>query len=129
MSQDGFVGIRAVTGNVRVSQPIEQVTVAGFDSIEPRLLDWKAKSSMVEANQGANAEEIHAVGVESCAGGAGLQGHSLRSSVEVEDRAGFAAWANGMDVLAGMQTVLQGRRQEPPGSRPAAVQTGKVWPH
>ncbi len=61
---------------------------------------------MLEAYQGTDAGEIHAVRVKSCAGGAGCQGHGLSGTVEVEDRAGFAVWTNGMDALAGMQAVL-----------------------
>ena len=106
MSQDRLVGIRAIAGHVGVGQAIEQVKVASFDGVEPCLLDRKAKAGMVETNQGTNAGEIHVVGVKSHAGGAGCQGHGLCNTVEVEDRAGFAAWDNGMDALAGMQDVL-----------------------
>ena len=101
MSQDGFVGIRAVVGHLGVGWAIKRVAVAGFDCIEPRLLDWKAITSMVEADQGTNAGEIHAVGVKRRVGGAGCHGHGLRSPVEVDDRAGFAMWADGLDALAG----------------------------
>ena len=116
MSQDRFFGIWVIEGHVGVGQAIERVTVARFDSVKPCLLDWKAKAGMVEGNQGTNAGEIHAVRVKSCAGGAGCQGHGLSGTVEVEDRAGFAAWANGMDALAGMQAVMQGRCREDPGA-------------
>ena len=71
---------------------------------------------MVEADQGPNAGKIHAARVKSCSGGAGCQGYGLSGTVEVEDRAGFATWANGMDALAGMQAVMQGHRREDPGA-------------
>ena len=102
MSQDHLVGIWAIAGHIGVGQAIKQVTVSRFDGVKPCLLDWKAKAGMVEADQGTDAGEIHAARVKSCAGGAGCQGHGLSGTVEVEDRAGFAAWANGMDALAGM---------------------------
>ncbi len=102
MSQDCLVGIWAIAGHIGVGQAIKQVTVSCFDGVEPCLLDRKAKAGMVEADQGTDAGEIHAARVKSCAGGAGCQGHGLSGIVEVEDRAGFAVWANGMDALAGM---------------------------
>jgi hypothetical protein len=71
---------------------------------------------VVEANQGANAGEIHAVRVKSCAGGAGCHGQGLRSPVEVEDGAGFAMWANGLNALAGMQAVRQERHRGSTGN-------------
>ena len=116
MSQDLLAGIRAIAGHVGVGQAIKQVAVARFDSVKPRLLDQEAKAGIVEADQGTNAEEIHAARVNSCAGGAGCQGHGLSGAIEVEDRAGFAAWANSMDALAGMQPVMQGHCREDPGA-------------
>jgi hypothetical protein len=102
MSQDRLVGIWAIAGHIGVGQAIERVAVSRFGSIDPCLLDQKAKAGMVEASQGTKDGEIHAARVKSRAGGAGCQGYGLSGTVEVEDRAGFAAWANGMDALAGM---------------------------
>ncbi len=116
MSQDGLVGIWAIVGYIGVGQAIEQVAVSCFDSVEPCLLDWKAKAGMVEADQGTDAGEVHAARVKSRAGGVDRQGHGLGGTVEVEDRAGFASWANGMDALAGMQAVVQGPRPAAPGA-------------
>ncbi len=83
----------AIAGYIGVGQAIKGVAVSCFDSIEPCLLDWKAKAGMVEANQGTDAGEVHAARVKRRAGGVGCQGHGLGGAVEAEDRAGFALWA------------------------------------
>jgi hypothetical protein len=114
MSQDDLVGIRAIAGYIGVGQAIKRVTVSRFDSVEPCLLDWKAK--MVEADQGTAAGEVHAARVKRRAGGVGCQGHGLGGTVEIEDRAGFAAWAKCMDALAGMQAVVRGTCLAAPGA-------------
>jgi hypothetical protein len=116
MSQDGLVGIRTIAGYIGVGQAIERVAVSRFDSVKPCLLDWKAKAGMVEANQGTDTGEVHAARVKCCAGGVGCQGHGLSGTVEVEERAGFALWAKGMDALAGMQAVVSGTRPPAPGA-------------
>ncbi len=72
-----FVGIRAVAGHVGVGQTIKRVAVAGFDGVKPHLLDWKAKTNMVEANQGANAGEINGV-VQANVGQKLVKGNILR---------------------------------------------------
>ncbi len=64
---------------------------------------------MVEADQGADDGEVHAARVKRHAGGVCCQGHGLGGTIEVEDRAGFALWAKGMDALAGLQVVVHGR--------------------
>jgi hypothetical protein len=75
---------------------------------------------MVEADQGTDAGEVHAARVKRRAGGVGCQGHGLGGTVEVEDRAGFASWAKGMDALAdaltGMQAVVCRIRPAAPGA-------------
>jgi hypothetical protein len=103
MSQDGLIGIWAIAGYIGVGQAIKQVTVTCFDSVEPCLLDWKAKAGMVESNQGTDAGEVHVARIKHRAGGVGCQSHDLGCTVEVEDRIGFASWAKGLDALAEMQ--------------------------
>ncbi len=116
MSQDGLVGIRAIAGYIGVGQAIKRVTVSRFDSVEPCLLDWKAKAGMVEADQGTDAGEVYAATVKCRDGGVCCQGHGLGGTVEVEDRAGFTSWAKGMDALAGMQAVVRRTRPAAPGA-------------
>ena len=119
MSQDGFDDIQAIAGHVGVGEAILRVTVFGFDGVKPCLFDWKAKTS---------AGEIHATGVKSCAGGDSCQGHGLRGSIEVEDRAGSAEWANGMDNGCLGWDAGCAPRVPPgaPGNCPAAGQMGKA---
>ncbi len=116
MSQDGLVGIRAIAGYIGVGQAIGRVTITCFDSIELCLLDWKAKAGMVEADHCPDAGEVHAARIKHRAGGVGCQSHGLNGTVEIEDRAGFALWAQGMDALAGMQAVVHGTRPAPQGA-------------
>ena len=50
MPFDGFIGIWAVSCCVGVSKPRKGVKVTRFDSIEPRLLDWEAKTGVLDSN-------------------------------------------------------------------------------
>ncbi len=61
MAHDRLVSIQTVPVCIGVGEAIEGVAVAGFDGIQPSLLDWKAQAGMIEPNQGTNAGEIKAV--------------------------------------------------------------------
>ncbi len=64
IAHDCLVSIRTVPGCIGVGEAIEGVAVAGFDGVEPSLLDRKAQAGMIEFNQGTNAGGIKAVWVE-----------------------------------------------------------------
>ncbi len=82
-------------GCIGVGEAIKVVTVAGFDGIEPGLLDWKAKTGMIKSNQGTNAGKIKAAWVERGTCSTGCQGNSLGCTVEVVDQAGGPGSAGG----------------------------------
>ena len=50
MAHDRFILIRAIFGGIGVCEAFKGVTVAGFDGIQPGLLDWEPKTGMVEPN-------------------------------------------------------------------------------
>ncbi len=58
MAHNSLVSIRTLPGCIGVGEAIKGVTVAGFDGIEPSLLDRKAQAGVIESNQGTNAGEI-----------------------------------------------------------------------
>ena len=58
---------------------------------------------MVQTNQGSDAGEVEAVGVECDAGRPGCHSHGLCGIIQVEDGEGFAGCAGGMDALAGIR--------------------------
>ena len=64
MPEDGFIGIGAVLCSTGVGETFEGVTVASLDGIKPCLFSRIAKTSMVEAHEGAHAWEIKAAGVK-----------------------------------------------------------------
>ncbi len=77
MAHDRLIGVRTVLGRIGVSEALEGVAVAGFDGIEPSLLDREAQAGMIESNQGANAWEIKAAWVKWGTRGMSSQGNSL----------------------------------------------------
>ena len=50
MTHDCFVCIWEIFGGIGVCEAFEGVTVASFDGIKPGLLDWEAKTGMIESN-------------------------------------------------------------------------------
>ncbi len=77
MAHDHFVNIWTIPGCIGVGEAIEGVAVAGFDAVEPSLLDRKAQAGMVETNQVTNAGEIKASWVKWGTCSMGGQGNSL----------------------------------------------------
>jgi hypothetical protein len=63
MAHDCLVSIQTVPGCIGVGEAIKGVAVAGFDGVEPCLLDRKAQAGMIETNLGTYAGEIKAVWV------------------------------------------------------------------
>ncbi len=45
-----FFGVGTISSHVGVCETIKGVTVSCFNGIQPCLLDWEAKTSMVEAH-------------------------------------------------------------------------------
>ncbi len=88
ITHDCLVSVQTVPGCIGVGEAIEGVTVAGFDGVEPSLLDRKAQAGMIETNQGTNAGEIKAARVKWGTCGTGGQGNSLGCTVQVVDQAG-----------------------------------------
>ncbi len=103
MAHDHLVSVRTVPGCIGVGEAIKGVTVAGFDGIEPHLLDQKAQAGMIESNQGTNAGEIKAAWVKWGTCSTGCQGNSLVCTVQVVDQAGNPGSSGGKDALAGMR--------------------------
>ncbi len=64
MAHDHPIGIRTVPGSIGVGEALKGVAVAGFDSVEPSLLDSEVQAGMIEPNLGTNAGEIKAVWVK-----------------------------------------------------------------
>ncbi len=89
MAYDHLVSVQTVSGCIRVGEAIKGVTVAGFDGIEPSLLDQKAQAGMLESNLGTNAGEINAAWVKWGTSGMGCQGNSLGCTVQVVDQTGY----------------------------------------
>ncbi len=85
MAHDCLISVRTVHGSIGVGEAINGVTVAGFDSVEPSLLDREAQVGMIETNQGTNAGEIKAAWVKWGTCGKGGQGNSLGCTVQVVD--------------------------------------------
>ncbi len=81
MVHDCLIGIRTVLGRIGVGETLKGVTVAGFDSVEPSLLDREAQAGMIEPNQGPNAGEIKAAWVKWGTCGTGDQGNCLGCAV------------------------------------------------
>ncbi len=81
MAHDCLVSVQTVPGCIGVGEAIKGVAVAGFDGIEPSLLDRKAQEGMIESNQGTNAGEIKAEWVKWSTCGTGGQGNSLGCTV------------------------------------------------
>jgi hypothetical protein len=106
MAHDPLISIRTVPGCIGVGQAIEGVAVAGFDGIEPSLIDQKAQAGMMKPNQGTNAREIKAVWVKWGTCSTGCQCNNLGCSVQVVDQAGYSGSAGGKDALAGMKMVF-----------------------
>jgi hypothetical protein len=81
MAHDCLIGIRTVPGCIGVGEALEVVVVAGFDSVEPSLLDRETKAGMIESNLSTNAGEIKAAWVKWGTCGLGSQGNSLGCAV------------------------------------------------
>ncbi len=81
MAHDRLISIRTVLGRIGVGEALKGVAVAGFDSIEPSLLDREAQAGMIEPNQGPNAGEIKAAWVEWGTCGTGGQGNHLGCTI------------------------------------------------
>ncbi len=81
MAHDCLIGVRTVLGHIGVSEALKGVAVAGFDCIEPSLLDREAKAGMIEPNQGTNAGEIKAAWVKWGTCSTGGHGNSLGCTV------------------------------------------------
>ncbi len=81
MANDRLIDIWTVPGSSEVGEAFEGVAVAGFDSVEPSLLDKEALTGMIELNQGTNAKEIKAARVKWGTCGSGGQGNSLGCAV------------------------------------------------
>ncbi len=64
MSFDGLVGVRAIACGVGVGEPWKGIVVACFDGLEPGVLDWEARTGMVEPHQRPNAWEVNAARVK-----------------------------------------------------------------
>ncbi len=77
MAHDPLIGVWTVPGQIGVCEALKGVAVAGFDSIQPSLLDRETKAGMIEPNQGTNAGEIKAAWVKWGTCGLGGQGNSL----------------------------------------------------
>ncbi len=103
MAHDHLVSVQTVPGCIRVGEAIKGVAVAGFDSVEPSLLDQKAQAGMIKSNQGTNAGEIKAAWVKWGTCGMGGQGNSMGCTVQIVDQAGYPEQAGGKDALAGMR--------------------------
>ncbi len=81
IAHDCLISIRTVPGHIGVGEALKGVAVAGFDGVEPSLLDRKAQAGMIEPNQGTNAGEIKAAWVKWGACGTGGQGNSLGCAI------------------------------------------------
>jgi hypothetical protein len=81
MAHDHLVVIRTVPGRIGVGEATKGVSVAGFDSIKPSLLDRESQTGMLEPNQRTNAGEIKAAWVKWDTCGTGGQGNSLDCTV------------------------------------------------
>ncbi len=103
MAHDCLVSIRTVPGSIGVGEAIKGVTVAGFDGVEPSLLDWKTQAAIIKPKQGTNAGEIKAAWVKWGTCGTGGQDNSLGCTVQIVDQAGYPGRAGGKDALAGMR--------------------------
>jgi hypothetical protein len=64
MAYDRLIGFWTVPGCIGVGEAFEGVPAAGFDSVEPSLLDREAQAGMIEPNQSTDAGEIKAVWVK-----------------------------------------------------------------
>ncbi len=103
MAHDCLLGVRTVPGSIGVGEALEGVAVAGFDSVEPSLLDREAQAGMIEPNQGINAGEIKATWFKQGTCGMGGQGNSLGCTVQVVDQVGDPRHVSSKDALAGMR--------------------------
>jgi hypothetical protein len=57
-----------VSCSIGVGEPIEGVTVACLDGIEPCLLDRKTKACMVESDKSTHAGKVEALGIKGSLG-------------------------------------------------------------
>jgi hypothetical protein len=81
MAHTCLIGVQTVPGLIGVGEALEGVTVAGFDSFEPSLLDREAQAGMIEPNQGTDAGKIKAAWVKWGSCGTDGQGNSLGCAV------------------------------------------------
>jgi hypothetical protein len=102
MTHNGLICIWAVSCSVGVSETVKEFTVAGFDGLQPCLLDMKANTCMVESDKSTNARKIKAAGIKTGLGGLGSKSQGLGNSVLVADEAGVASIVSGAKPLAGM---------------------------
>ncbi len=98
-----FVSIETMSCHVRVSEPIEGVTVSSFNGIQPRLLDQEANTHMVEANKGANAGEVKCSRVIGNTGCLGCHGHRLGHFPQEHDQDVLPGGASSPEALAGVR--------------------------
>jgi hypothetical protein len=85
MTHDCFVCIWEIFGGIGVCEAFEGVTVASFDGIKPGLLDWEAKTGMIESNKDPNAGKIKALWIKGSTCSPGCKGNSLGSTADVVD--------------------------------------------
>ncbi len=74
---DCFIGIGTISCHVGVLETIEGVTVSSFNDVQPCMLHGEAKTSMVEAQEGADAGEVEGLRVVGGARCLGCHGHGL----------------------------------------------------
>ncbi len=81
MAHDCIIGVRTVLGCIGVGEALKGAAVAGFDIVEPSLLDKEAQAGMIKTNQGPDAGEIKAAWVKWGTCGMGGQGSCLGCAI------------------------------------------------
>jgi hypothetical protein len=71
MTHDGLVCIGTIPRGIGICETVEGVTIPCPDGIEPRLFDGEAKTCMIETDEGSNAGQVKAAGIEGDPGGSG----------------------------------------------------------
>jgi hypothetical protein len=100
MSQDCFAGIGTISCLVGVCESIKGVAVSSLNGVQPRLLDWEAKTGIVEAHKGTDAGEVEGSRVLGGAGCLGCHGHGVGCLIQEHSKYVHPSGAGSLDALA-----------------------------
>ncbi len=95
-----IVFIGAISCHVGVRETIKGVAISCFNGYHPCLLDWEAKTRMVEAHKCADAGEVKCLRVLGSAGCLGCHSHGLGHLMQEHDQDVLPGGAGSPGALA-----------------------------